>query len=101
ADALRDETMERRDFLRTTIAGTLGAALATTAGASWLGAQQQLPEMTVYKSPTCGCCRGWIDHAKSNGFTAKVIDTDGLAAVKRELGVPAALQSCHTTVVGG
>jgi hypothetical protein len=99
--------MERRDFLRTTLAGTLGAAVATVAGASWLeaqgtaAAQGGLPVMTVYKSPTCGCCKGWVAHAESNGFTTKVIDTDGLAAVKRELGVPAALQSCHTVVVGG
>ncbi len=100
--------MERRDFLRTTLGTTVGAALAATAGARWLGAQgaqgasagqAALPAMTVYKSPTCGCCKGWVEHAKANGFTAKVIDTDGLAAVKRDLGVPAALQSCHTVVV--
>ncbi len=93
--------MERRNFLRTALGGTLGAALATTAGASWLGAQQKLPEMTVYKSPTCGCCQNWVDHVRANGFTAREINTADLAKVKAELGVPATLQSCHTVVVGG
>lgn len=101
--------MERRDFLRT----TLGAAAALS-GAALVGAtarrelhaqvrpaQAALPAITTYKSPTCGCCTGWVDHAKAAGFTVKVIDTDDLASVKREMGVPGPLHSCHTAVVGG
>ena len=26
-----------------------------------------LPVMTVYKSPTCGCCTAWIDHLLAAG----------------------------------
>ena len=25
-------------------------------------------DMVVYKSPTCGCCDGWIDHVRAAGF---------------------------------
>lgn len=104
--------MERRDFLRT----TLGATLAAATGAALLGSarmlhaarpdsatqgtQAALPTMTVYKSATCGCCKLWVDHAQKAGFTVKTVDTNDLPGVKREMGVPAKLQSCHTVVVG-
>ncbi len=105
--------MDRRYFLRATLG--VGATLLVT---ERLGAQQgakapatkaapaqaakgaPLPTMTVYKSASCGCCGGWVDHAKGAGFTVKVIDTEALATVKADLGVPARLQSCHTVVVG-
>ena len=63
-------------------------------------AKAPLPAMTVYKSASCGCCHNWVEHARSSGFTVKTIDTEDLAAVKRDLGVPSRLQSCHTVVVG-
>jgi hypothetical protein len=56
--------------------------------------------MTVYKSALCGCCTAWVEHARSNGFTVRTVDTEDLNSVKRELGVPARLASCHTVVVG-
>lgn len=61
------------------------------------------PVMEVYKSPTCGCCKEWVDHVKANGFDAKVHDLDegALAAKKTSLGVAPDHQSCHTTLVGG
>lgn len=91
--------MDRRDFFLA--AG--GIAVASFLPLREARAQQQhpaLPPMTVYKSPTCGCCGNWVDHAKKNGFTVKTVDTEDLAAVKRELGVPARLASCHTVVIG-
>lgn len=58
-------------------------------------------EMTVHRSPTCGCCGKWIDHMKQQGFVIKDIQTDGMEAIKRKLGVPKELESCHTAEVGG
>lgn len=60
-----------------------------------------LPPMTVYKSASCGCCRKWVDHARAAGFTVTAHDTDDMDQVKRTMGVPASLQSCHTALVGG
>ena len=34
--------------------------------------------MTVYKSPTCGCCAKWIEHVQKNGFTTKVVETQDM-----------------------
>ena len=59
------------------------------------------PEMTVYKSPTCGCCSKWVDHVKAAGFTVKTIDQSDLSELKADLGVTKALSSCHTALVGG
>src|SRR5262245_45389961 len=28
----------------------------------------QGPAMTVYKTPTCGCCANWVEHMKKAGF---------------------------------
>lgn len=58
-------------------------------------------EMTVYKSPTCGCCRNWVEHVRRHGFSPVVKDTSDVTAVKTRLGVPANLRSCHTAVVAG
>ncbi len=57
----------------------------------------------VYKSPTCGCCKAWVDHIKAAGFQAEVFDvTDAeLQARKAKLGVGANLASCHTAIVNG
>jgi len=56
--------------------------------------------MTVYKSPTCGCCAKWVEHIKKAGFAVTVKDMPNVGEVKDARGVPAELASCHTAVVG-
>ena len=58
-------------------------------------------EVVVYKSPTCQCCTKWVDYLRKQGFTVVAHDTSGMTAVKAELGVPDAVSSCHTAMVGG
>src|SRR5690606_29773058 len=55
--------------------------------------------MTVYQDPDCGCCFGWVEHMRGEGFEVKAIKTHDMASVKQKLGVPAQLSSCHTGVV--
>lgn len=62
--------------------------------------QAKAVEMTVYKSPTCGCCGKWIDHVKAAGFQVKVVDMDDVTEIKQASGVPMKLRTCHTAVVG-
>lgn len=57
--------------------------------------------VTVYKSPTCGCCTAWVDHMRNAGYHVIAIDTAAVDAIKRRHGVPEQLGSCHTAVVGG
>jgi hypothetical protein len=64
-------------------------------------ARADLPLVTVYKSPTCGCCTKWADHMEAAGFPVETVDVADLSAVKAEHGIPAEFGSCHTAVVGG
>jgi hypothetical protein len=86
---------DRRGFLRLGVFAVLGAS-----GAQALIAQQPLPAMTIYKSASCGCCKLWVDHARAAGFTVREVNTENLSSVKREMGIPSRLASCHTVVVG-
>ena len=58
-------------------------------------------EMTVYRSPSCGCCGVWIEHAKKHGFKVKDIKTESIEAVKQQYNVPPELASCHTAIIDG
>ena len=55
--------------------------------------------MTIYMSPTCGCCAKWVDHVKAAGFTTVVHEDEDMESVKDALGVPRDLRSCHTAQV--
>ena len=58
-------------------------------------------EMMVYKSPTCGCCGGWISHANNAGYKVTAHDTEDMGKYKTLAKVPDQLQSCHTTLIEG
>lgn len=59
------------------------------------------PEMTVYKSPTCGCCNKWIKHMEDNGFIVNAVDVAAMSPVKEKFGIHRQIASCHTAVVDG
>jgi len=86
----------RRAWLHAALAG--GTAMVVSPR---LIAAQTKPVITVYKSPTCGCCEDWCKHMSANGFTVRSIDVDDTSAIKAKFGVPDALLSCHTGSVGG
>src|SRR5215467_4253034 len=54
----------------------------------------------VWKDPNCGCCTGWVEHLRRNGFAVATIETTDVQAIKAQRGVPAALASCHTAEIG-
>jgi hypothetical protein len=89
--------ISRRSFLAQTAA--LGASL--TGGQSlWAAIAAADPKtMTIYMSPTCGCCAKWVDHVKAAGFTTVVHQDEDMETVKDSLGVPKDLRSCHTALV--
>lgn len=64
-------------------------------------ADPRLPVVTVWKTPTCGCCNAWIAHLRSEGFRVDARNTPDLAPVKLQHGVPSGLGSCHTALVDG
>ncbi len=58
-------------------------------------------EVTVYKSPTCGCCKKWERHLRDNGFKVTTHDVGDLRPIKAKYGVRPALAACHTALVNG
>ena len=61
-----------------------------------------LPKVTVYKTSTCGCCKLWIEHMKTNGFTVQAMDTSAgdVRAVSKAAGLKDQDTSCHTAKIG-
>jgi hypothetical protein len=78
---------------------TAVAAVAVTSIAA-LSHDGTSPEITVYKSPTCGCCSKWIEHLEATGFAVTAVDVADLRPIKVQHGVTPDLASCHTAVVG-
>jgi hypothetical protein len=60
-----------------------------------------LPSVTVYGPTVCLACIDWTEHLRENGFTASFTGVADMAAVKRRLKVPAALESVPTAEVDG
>lgn len=59
-------------------------------------------KVTVYKTRTCGCCNGWVDHLRNNGFDVETRDLENLAGIKSQHGLTdPRLMSCHTAIVDG
>ena len=64
-------------------------------------ANQDLPTVLVYKTPTCGCCNGWVEHLEAAGFTVDARNVTDIMTVKRDGGVPPQMSSCHTAIIDG
>lgn len=56
-------------------------------------------KITVYQDPNCGCCAGWADHMRNEGFEVTEVITRNMSSVKQRFGVPHDKLSCHTAVV--
>ena len=65
------------------------------------GSSAGATEITVYKTPWCGCCGNWVSHLRDNGFSVTVKEREDLDPIKRKHGVPENLGSCHTATVEG
>lgn len=71
------------------------AALPSQTGATAVSA------MTVYRDPSCGCCKAWATIARQSGYQVSMVNDADMPALKKRLGVPDELRSCHTAVVAG
>jgi hypothetical protein len=81
-----------------------GAVAAVVSDNGSLTAQASAPDLmpvTAYRSASCGCCKGWLQHMRANGFAVRDVVVADVGVVKRRLGVPARLASCHTAEVAG
>jgi hypothetical protein len=84
--------MIRKIFTSAALVGALGIpVLAHAAG----------PVINIYKSEYCGCCVEWVKHLKANGFTVNSKNVENPSDYREKGGIPNALGSCHTGMVGG
>lgn len=74
------------------------AALAL-AGAT-AGFAQTSDTVEMYKSPYCGCCGKWAEHMTKAGFKVKAHEVEDVPAMRKKLGMPDKLGSCHTAKIG-
>ena len=81
-------------------ASVLAVFSSTTSWADQPPAVEVKPDVTVYKTATCGCCGKWVDHLEQSGLNVDVIIVNETASVRSRLGVPQELASCHTAVAG-
>lgn len=89
-------------ILKGLVAGIVLAAITIFALSQFgvVSASDDLPPMTVYQDPNCGCCGDWIDHLEENGFEVEAEFRNDMGNVKQQAGVPQHLSSCHTALVG-
>ncbi len=58
-------------------------------------------QVDVWKSPSCGCCQGWVDYLSGSGFNVTTHHSDNMTQVKNDLGITdQSLHSCHTAKIG-
>lgn len=74
----------------------LGAALLSTPVLA-----EDATEATLHRTPNCGCCLGYAEALKAEGFAVTVVDEEDLDAFKATHAVPEALAGCHTTMIDG
>ena len=55
-------------------------------------------DLLVHKTPTCGCCKKWVDHMEENGFSVTTEDHQSLTMIKDDLQIQPKFRSCHTGV---
>ena len=74
--------------------------LALSAESSQLNTQMTNPlmELIVHKTPTCGCCKMWVNHMENNGFAINIQDHQSLLKIKDNLKIEPQFRSCHTAV---
>lgn len=76
-------------------------AIATLLALGLSAAAQAGQTITVYKSPSCGCCKQWVSYLEDNGYQVIARDMPDLRFVKTMSGVKPQYASCHTAVIDG
>jgi hypothetical protein len=83
--------------------GAAALAIGIGIGGWWAagGPTAKAGEVTIYKSPWCGCCGAWAEHLEQSGFAVRIVEREDLEPIKERYGVPGELGSCHTALVEG
>ncbi len=81
---------------------SLNTTLVFAADPFWKeGKTDATHEIIVYRTETCACCKGWIEHLREHNFEVEDVRVTTVAPYKQNLNVPHEAASCHTAVVDG
>jgi hypothetical protein len=53
----------------------------------------------VFKTPSCGCCYGYVLFLEEEKFKVQQTDMRNLHFIKKKYNIPLEMQSCHTTIL--
>ena len=53
----------------------------------------------VFKTPSCGCCNGYVLFLEKEKFKVKQTNMGSLHTIKQRFNIPLEMQSCHTTTM--
>lgn len=76
----------------------LGGSLPINAGHA--SQADHSKDITVFKTPWCGCCEVWVEALREAGYMVKSTDMEDLSLIKKQGSVPKRLEACHTAVIG-
>ena len=85
--------MLRREFCAACVAFAAATAAPASAAAR--------PPAVLYKNPQCSCCETHAEYLRQHGYQVEVKPSFDLVTIKRQNGVPEALDGCHTMLIGG
>jgi len=78
---------------RSLTSGLLGLAVVPTACGG-------PPKVEAWRDRTCGCCGGWVEHLRAEGFEVDDKVVDAVGPYRQALGTPPDLMSCHAGKIG-
>lgn len=85
---------------RAWLLGATGAGAEALLGSAAFAQQTQIYDLRINRDAGCGCCHAWAELMRRSGrFRTTLTDEPDMPALKRRLGVPNDLTSCHTGVV--
>lgn len=95
---MRNMEWNRRRWLL----GSAGAASAVAITSIAIAQPASAYDLRISRDAGCGCCHAWAELTRRAGrFRVALVDEPDMQALKRRLGVPDDLTSCHTGVVEG
>lgn len=86
--------------LATVTGGILSATVVTLLSLTIPASGAEAADVLVYKTPTCGCCKKWVDQLRDSGVEVDVVNVPDTRPIQSRVGVPRQLGSCHTAVAG-
>lgn len=81
--------------------GLLVVALVIIAGCTSTPNFNIDEEITIYKTPNCGCCTVYTSYANNQGLNVNVEEVSSLEFIFSKYNVSNELLSCHVSEIGG